>query len=79
LRIIAVLKRKGPMFRSILYNTISKSTGAPRARVDDLIKIGILEEKVSETAPLSKTVYLTEKGKKVAEKVIEIEEMLREE
>lgn len=78
MRIIAVLKRKGPMFRSILYNTISKSTGAPRSRVDDLIRIGILEEKLSETAPFSKTVSLTEKGHRIAEKVVEIEEILRE-
>ncbi|MDH7509376.1 MAG: hypothetical protein QHH00_08330 [Methanomassiliicoccales archaeon] len=79
LRILVVLKRKGPLFRSILYNLISKSTGAPRIRVDELIEAGLLEEKISTVPPFTKTVSLTEKGKKVAEKVAEIEEILREE
>jgi len=77
LRILSVLIKKGPMFRSILYTTISKSTGAPRNRVDELIELGILEEKVSEVAPYSKTVSLTPLGRRVAEKVAEIEEILK--
>ena len=76
LRILATLHKEGKMFRSILYNKVSKSTKAPQLRVDTLIQIGLIDEAVSELAPFSKTVSLTEKGRKVAEKVAEIEEVL---
>jgi len=66
------------MFRSILYNKISKSTIPLVRRVEELKSLGLIHEELSEFAPLSKTVSLTEKGRRVAEKVAEIEEILRE-
>lgn len=76
LRILAVLFNEGPMFRSILYNKVSKSTVAPKARVDELLEAGLLTEDVSQFPPLSKRIGLTEKGRKVAELVVEMEKVL---
>jgi len=66
------------MFRSILYNKVSKSTTTPMQRVNRLIEIGLLEETLSDFPPVSKTISLSEKGRKVAEKVAEIEELLED-
>lgn len=76
LRILAVLYNEGDMFRSILYNRVSKSTVAPKARVDELIQAGLLTEEVSQFPPLSKRIGLTEKGGKIAELVAEMEKVL---
>lgn len=78
LRILAVLFNEGPMFRSILYNKVSKSTVAPKARVDELLEAGLLTEDVSQFPLLSKRIGLTEKGRKVAELVVEMEKVLEE-
>jgi len=47
-------------------------------RVIELEKLDLIAEEVSDFPPLTKTVSLTEKGRRVAEKVAEIEEILRE-
>ena len=78
LRILAVLYKDGPVFRSILYNKVSKSTVAPKARVDELLEAGLLTEEVSQFPPLSKRIGLTPKGRKIAELVAEMEKILSE-
>lgn len=64
------------MFRSILYNKVSKSTTTPMQRVNRLIEVGLLKETVSEFPPVSKTISLTDKGREVAKRVAEIEELI---
>jgi len=79
LRILTTIYREGKILRSILYNKLSKSITPLVRRVNELIELGLIHEELSEFAPISKTLSLTEKGKKVAERVIEIEEILMEE
>jgi len=76
MRILAILLRDGPTFRSILYQKVSKSTNSPKARVDELLEAGLLTEDVSQFPPLSKRIGLTEKGRRVAELVAEMERIL---
>ena len=78
LRILALLFREGSMFRSIIYNRVSKSTNAPKARIDSLLEAGLLTEDVSQFPPLSKRIGLTDKGRRVAEHVAAIEQILGE-
>jgi len=47
--------------------------------LDDLTRLGLIEERKSTAFPYTKTVYLTKKGIGVAQRLDEIEEMLREE
>lgn len=78
MRILALLLKEGPTFRSILYQRVSRSTNSPKARVDELLEAGLLTEEVSQFPPLSKRIGLTEKGRRVAEKIAEIERILEE-
>ena len=66
------------MFRSTLYTRVAKGTNTARYRVDELLEAGLLTEEVSQFPPLSKRIGLTEKGRRVAEHVAAIEEILRE-
>lgn len=47
-------------------------------RVNELIVLGLIKETITEGAPFTKHVELTEKGKQVAKHVVEIEKMLSE-
>ena len=76
MRILLVLYKEGDMFRSILYNRVAKGTNTARYRVDELLEAGLLTEDVSQFPPLSKRIGLTEKGRRVAEHVAEIERIL---
>lgn len=76
MRILALLLRDGPTFRSIIYQRVSKSTNSPKAHVDELLEAGLLTEDVWQFPPLSKRIGLTEKGRKVAELVAEMEKVL---
>lgn len=78
MRILALLLKEGPTFRSILYQRVSRSTNSPKARVDELLEAGLLTEDVSQFPPLSKRIGLTEKGRRVAERIAEIEMILRD-
>ncbi len=76
LRILATLLREGKVYRSVLYTMVSRSTTAPKLRVDALIKMGLVRQTENRFPPYSKTLELTEKGKKVAELVTRIEKIL---
>ena len=78
MRILLVLLKDGDMFRSILCNRVAKGTNTARLRVDALLEAGLLTEDVSQFPPLSKRIGLTEKGRRVAELVAEMEKILEE-
>lgn len=78
MRILLVLLREGDMFRSILYNRVAKGVNTARFRVDELLEAGLLTEEVSQFPPLSKRIGLTDKGRRVAEHVAEMERILEE-
>lgn len=74
--ILVTIMKEGPHFRSALYTKVSKSTNAPKNRVDELIEADLLTEELSKFPPLSKTIDLTPKGRKVAELLAKIEKEL---
>jgi DNA-binding HxlR family transcriptional regulator len=74
--ILVTIEKEGPHLKSVLYSRVSKSTNAPRNRVNELVDAGLLTEEISEYPPLSKTIDLTPKGRKIAEKLVEIEKEL---
>jgi len=78
LTLLSCLYANGRSQRSILYSTISRTTTAPMKRVNELIALGLIKETITEGAPFTKHVELTEKGKMVAIHVIEIEKILSE-
>lgn len=76
LRILVYLFKNGPTFKSVLYSSVSKTITAPKLRVETLVEMGLLSEVVSKHPPYTKTIDLTPKGRKIAEKLVEIEKML---
>jgi DNA-binding HxlR family transcriptional regulator len=78
LKLLSCLYCNGKYQRSNLYNAISKTTTAPMKRVNELIALGLIKETVTGSAPFTKQVELTEKGKLVAEHIVEIEKILSE-
>lgn len=75
LRLLYFLYKNGRSQRSSLYGAISRTTTAPMKRVNELIAIGLITESAMVTAPFTKNVELTERGKKVARHIVEIEEI----
>lgn len=78
LRLLSCLHANGKSQRTALYSCISRTTTAPMKRVNELIVLGLIKETITEGAPFTKHVELTEKGKQVAKHVVEIEKMLSE-
>jgi len=78
LKLLSCLYANGRFQRTILYSTVSRTTNAPMKRVNELIALGLIKETMTEGAPFTKYVELTEKGKKVAAHVFEIEKTLSE-
>lgn len=78
LQILLVMLERESAPKSIIYQSVSRNIPTVQKRVDDLIALGLIHEDRMQIPPFTKTVSLTEKGRKVAEKVAEIEEILRE-
>ena len=47
-------------------------------RVNELIAMGLINETITESAPFTKHVELSEKGRRVAKHVVEIQKILSE-
>lgn len=78
LTMLSCLHANGRFQRSILYSSIARTTTAPMKRVNELIAMGLIKETIADGAPFTKHVELTEKGKRVAKHVVEIEKILSE-
>jgi hypothetical protein len=76
LRILVFLFENGPTFKSVLYSRVSNTVDAPKKRVETFIDLGLVSETLSKFPPYSKTIDLTPKGRKVAEKLVEIEKLM---
>lgn len=74
--ILVTILKEGPHLKSVLYARVSRSTNSPKNRVNELVDAGLLTEEISKQSPLSKTIDLTPKGRKIAEKQVEIEKEL---
>jgi DNA-binding MarR family transcriptional regulator len=60
------LREKSDLSNQTVYNNVKR-----------LLEMGLIQEELEETFPRRRLISLTEKGKKVAEKLEEIEEELR--
>jgi len=78
LTMLSCLYANGRFQRSVLYSSIARTTTAPMKRVNELILMGLIKETIIDGVPFTKHVELTEKGKRVAKHVVEIEKILSE-
>ncbi len=78
LRMLSCLYANGRFRRSVLYSSIARTTTAPMKRVNELISMGLIKETITDGAPFTKHVELTDKGKRVAKHIVEIEKILSE-
>jgi hypothetical protein len=79
LRMLSCLYANCRFQRSALYSSIARTTTAPMKRVNELISIGLIKETITDGAPFTKNVELSERGKRIAKHVVEIEKILSEE
>ena len=77
-RILIAVRTLEPVQKLTLYRSVSTSNKTVADRVNDLIKADLLHESATTTVPFTKVITLTEKGKKVAEHLVEIERILGE-
>jgi len=77
LQVLLVMLEHGPAPKSIIYQLVSRNIPTVQRRVDSLIDIGLIHEDLMKVPPFTKTVSLTPLGRRVAEKVAEIEEILK--
>jgi DNA-binding HxlR family transcriptional regulator len=76
LNLLSCLYANGRFQRSALYSCIARTTTAPMKRVNELIAMGLIKETITESAPFTKHVELSEKGRQVAKHVVEIQKIL---
>ena len=72
------LYKNGEQNKQTLYASVSKSTMTVADRVNELKEMGLIEIEIRRFNSNVHFVSLTEKGKKVAEKIQEIESILSE-
>jgi len=60
------LREKSDLSNQTVYNNVKR-----------LLEMGLIQEELEETFPRRRLISLTEKGRKVAEKLEEIEELLK--
>jgi DNA-binding MarR family transcriptional regulator len=78
LRILVYLLKRGAASRTDLRRDIDASVAAIYNALPKLRKLGLIKEEGKESFPFTIHVSLTEKGKKVAEHLEEIERILTE-
>jgi len=83
IRLLLQLLKKDGVNLTVLRETLKKRYGVGRAAIDSsrfsLIELGLIEEKLGTVGPNPAILtYLTPKGRAVAEKLKEIEELLED-
>lgn len=76
IRIMLLLNNKGGLTLTDIKDNVSCSLSAVYNALRKLKDAGLIEEEFEEDFPRRRLISLTEKGKKVAEKLEEIEEEL---
>jgi len=71
-----VLKRKGALTLTGLKNEVGCSLAAVYNALPKLKSVGLIQEDLEDTFPRRRLISLTGKGKRVAEKLEEIERIL---
>lgn len=77
LKVLYALQNEGPTAKSVLYSMISTNGGTVKDRVVALSNEGLVEEGPMDKPPY-RGLYLTERGKEVAEHVTAIEQILKQ-
>ena len=76
--ILTLLKQNESIVKGILASKIAKSAGTVIDRIDELQTMGLVIETKEDKRPFRKFVELTPKGREVAERLAEIEDLLKE-
>lgn len=79
IKILIILRNEGKTVKGNLAGYVAKGTVSVQSRVTELSQLGLVVEEQENKKPFRKFVELTPKGRKIAEKLAEIEELLRKE
>ena len=79
INILVTLLEKDRMYYSELTKKMNVGNyGTINLRINELKSIGLIDEKIEDKFGGRRYIWLTPKGKKVAEKLVEIEKILKE-
>jgi DNA-binding HxlR family transcriptional regulator len=76
--LLVLLEETEPIMKGNLLPKVTKGTGTAMARIKELQDAGLVTEEQESQRPFRKIVQLTDKGRQVAEKLAEIEEIMGE-
>ena len=79
IEILSALLEKGKLYQDELGNIVGMKGGQLVDRIKELKEYGILDWEVEDKFGGKKWIFLTEKGKKIAKYLIEIEKIMEEE
>jgi DNA-binding PadR family transcriptional regulator len=74
--LLTLAQEEEPIIKGVLASKIARSAGTIIDRIDELQDAGLLTEIREDVRPFRKFVELTPLGREVAEKLVEIEDML---
>ena len=76
LKILLILNFEGKMVKGDLAACVAKGTVAVQSRVESLLAEGLITETLEKTKPFRKYIELTERGRKISNHLIEIENLM---
>jgi len=76
LRILVLLHKRGSTTRTQLIKAVNASTTTLYTALTKLKKLGLIQEKKDKTFPFTVEVTLSQKGQKIANQLIKIEQTL---
>lgn len=76
-KVLVLCLREGEIPKGIIYQKLQKNTTVLQSRIKELVDAGLLNEE-ERPDPFRKMISLTPTGRRVAEKLAEIEEILAE-
>jgi len=79
IEILSALLEKGKLYQDELGNIVGMKGGQLVDRIKELKEYGILDWEIEDKFGGKKWIFLTEKGKKIAKYLIEIEKIMEEE
>ena len=79
IEILSALLEKGKLYQDELGNIVGMKGGQLVDRIKELKEYGILDWEIEDKFGGKKWIFLTEKGKKIAKHLIEIEKIMEEE
>jgi DNA-binding HxlR family transcriptional regulator len=76
MQILLALSEQPEVYRGQLYSTLSTGSKTVADKINKLKKLGLVSERVEGKKPIRRYLFLTERGKRIAEALMALERMI---